>query len=133
MENITSTAELLEAIQILEAEQAGHLEQVKENFFYTRQSLKPVNIIGSSLQGLVASPNLLKNIVGITAGLFTGYLSRKVMLASVTNNKYGKILSNVVQFGITSVVARGPQVIQSFKDFLARRIYRMRGRNNSKP
>ena len=43
MENIRSTAELLEAIQILEADQADHLQQMREKFYYTRQSLRPVN------------------------------------------------------------------------------------------
>jgi len=133
MENIKSTAELIEAIQVLETEQAGHLYQMREKFGHTVESLRPVNIIGSSLKGMVSSPNLANNILGVAIGLFTGYLSRKAMFAGVANSKYRRILGNVLQYGVASVVARGPKVINSFKQFIARSIYRIRERNNSKP
>ena len=132
MENISSTAELTEAIRILEIEQYGRLQIMREKFELTVESLRPVNIIGSTLKGMVSSPNLINNILGVSVGLFTGYLSRKAIFAGVANNKYGRIFGNVLQYGVASVVARGPKVINSFKQFIARRIYRLRERNNSK-
>lgn len=131
MQNIKSTAELIEAIQILEAEQANHLQQVRENFYYTRQSLRPVNIIGNSLKGMVSSPNLFKNILGTALGLFAGYLSSKAIFIGASNNKYRRIFGTVLKFGVAGVVARGPKVINSFREFIAQRIYRKRVRNNS--
>ncbi|KAF0232734.1 MAG: hypothetical protein FD181_3847 [Prolixibacteraceae bacterium] len=128
MENITSTAELREAIQILETEQAEHLDQVREKFYHIWNSFSPANIIGSSLKGIVSSPNLVNNILGVAVGLFTGYLSRKAMFAGVTNSKYRRIFGNVLQFGIASLVARGPKVIKSFKQFIAQRIFRKKAK-----
>ena len=133
MENISSTAELTEAIRILEIEQYGRLQVMREKFELTVESLRPVNIIGSTLKDMVSSPNLINNILGVSVGLFTGYLSRKAIFAGVANNKYRRIFGNVLQYGVASVVARGPKVINSFKQFIARRIYRLRERNNSKP
>ena len=132
MENISSTAELTEAIRILEIEQYGRLQLMREKFDLTVDSLRPVNIIGNSLKGMISSPNLFNNILGVAVGLFTGYLSRKAMFAGVANNKYRRILGNVLQYGVASVVARGPKVINSFKQFIAQRLYRIRERNNLK-
>jgi len=133
MENISSTADLTEAIQIMEAEQDRHLLQLREKFGHTVESLRPVNIIGSSLKEIVSSPNLVNNILGVAVGLFTGYISQKAMLAGVSNSKYRRIFGNVLQYGVASLVAGGPKVIKSFKQRIAQRIYRNRERNNQKP
>lgn len=133
MENISSTAELIKAIQILEAEQAWKLQQVREKFDLTRESFRPVNLIGSSLKEIISSPNLVNNIIGVAVGLFSGYLSSKAILIGASNNKYRRIFGNVLQYGVASLVARGPKVINSFKQFIARRLYRMRERSNLKP
>jgi hypothetical protein len=129
MRNISSTAELLDTIQILEAEQAGHLYHMREKFYITRESLRPVNLIGNSLKGMVMSPNLVNNILGIAVGLFTGYLSRKAMFAGVATNKYRRILGKVLQYGITGIVARSPQVIKSFKNFIFQRLSRNKNKD----
>lgn len=126
MENIKSTAELIEAIQILEAEQAHRLQQVRENFYYTRQSLRPVNIIGSSLKDMVSSPNLFKNILGAALGLFAGYLSSKTIFIGASNSKFRRIFGNVLKFGVASVVARGPKVVNTLKQFIFQRLSRKR-------
>lgn len=133
MENIKSTAELIEAIQIMQAEQAGHLQQVREKFYLTRESFRPVNIIGSSLKGMVSSPNLVNNILGIAVGLFTGYLSSKAILIGASNNKYRRIFGSVLKFGVASVVARSPNAVKSIKQFIAQRIFRKRYKNQIKP
>ena len=132
MENIKSTAELVEAIQIMEAEQAGHLQQVREKFYLTRESFRPINFIGSSLKEIVSSPNLVNSIFGIAVGLFTGYLSSKAILIGASNNKYRRVFGKVLQFGVAGIVARGPKVIKSFKQFIAQRLFRIREKNNLK-
>ncbi|MDO8951894.1 MAG: hypothetical protein Q7U86_04665 [Draconibacterium sp.] len=133
MENITSTAELREAIQILETEQAGHLYQIKEKFYHTWNSFSPANIIGSSLKEIVTSPNLINNILGIAVGLFSGYLTSKAIFIGASNNKYRRIFGNVLKFGVASVVARGPKAIKSFGQSIAQRIFRKRQIINIKP
>lgn len=133
MENISSTAELIEAIQILEAQQAGHLQQVRENFYLTRESFRPVNLIGSSLKEIVISPNLVNNILGIAVGLFSGYLTSKAIFIGASNNKYRRIFGNVLKFGVASLVARGPKAIKSFGQSIAQRIFRKRQMINIKP
>jgi hypothetical protein len=128
MENIKSTAELIEAIQIMEAEQAWHLSRIREKFDLTMESLRPVNLVGNSLKEIVSSPNLFKNILGIAAGLFTGYLSNKVILLGASNNKYRRVFGKVLQFGVAGIVARGPKVIKSLGNFISQRLSRKRNK-----
>lgn len=132
MENIKSTAELTEAIQILEAEQAWHLQHVREKFNQTRESFRPVNIIGSSLKEMVTSPNLLKNILGTALGLFAGYLSSKAIFIGTSNNKYRRIFGTVLKLGVAGIVARGPKVIKSLGQSIFQRLSRKRQKNNRK-
>ena len=133
MENIRSTAELLEAIQILEADQADHLQQMTEKFYYTRQSLRPVNMIGNSLKGMVESPNLVKKILGTAFGLFFGYISTKALYVGASNSTSRRIFGNVIKFGVATVVARGPKVFESFRHYIAQRIFHKRQKNISNP
>ena len=129
MENISSTAELLEAIEILEFQQAGHLQQVRDNFYLTRESFRPVNLVGNAVNDFVSSPNLVKNILGIALGLFTGYLSGKVINIGSSNSKYRRIFGNVIKFGIASIVARNPNATKSIREFFARRFTRNRNKD----
>jgi hypothetical protein len=133
MENISSTADLNEAIKILEANRAEHLLQLREEFYFTMENLSPVNLIGSSIKEIVSSPNLVKNILGVAIGLFTGYLARKTMLLGLSNNKYGRIFSNVLQYGVASVVTRGPKLFKSLGQFIFQRLSRKRNQNFIKP
>jgi hypothetical protein len=124
MENISSTANLKEAIQILESKQAVHLLQLREELYFTLESLKPANLIDSSLKEIASSPYLVNNILGVAVGLFTGYITRKTMLIGLPGNKYGRIMSNALQFGITNLVANSPKVIKSFGKFVFQKIFR---------
>ncbi len=129
MENITSTTELIEAIQILEAEQADQLQQVRDKFYYTRQSLRPVNIIGSSLKEMVSSPNLFKNILGTAFALFAGYISSKAIFIGASNSKSRRIFGTVLKLGVASVVTRGPKIINSLKQLIFQRLSRKGNQN----
>ena len=96
MENISSSAELQEAIQLLEAKKSLHLQEMKSNFTLTYESFKPVNIIKNTLKGIGSSPNLYKKIFNITLGLATGYLSKRALFIGRSNNKSRKLLGLMV-------------------------------------
>jgi len=49
MQPITSTADLKKAIQLLEVEHDASGKQLKAQFYATAESLKPVNLIRSTL------------------------------------------------------------------------------------
>ena len=113
MQNITSAAGLKNAIQLLEAEQADKGQLLKEQFYLTYESLKPVNLLRSTLNDVASSPYLIDNIIGTALGLTTGFLSKKIFIGA-SGNKFRKLIGYILQFGVTNFVAQHHDTIKSF-------------------
>lgn len=129
MENITSSAGLKNAIQILEAEQVINGQLLKEQFQVTYENFKPVNLLMSTLKDMASSPNLINNILGTGMGLATGYLSRKIFIGT-SGNLLRKLIGSVLQFGVTSVVARHPEAVKSIGQVIFENLLRKKETNS---
>jgi len=105
MNKINHTETLQEAIQLLKMQQAGQLEQLKEQYLYTYESLKPINIIKRTFKQLTSTAEFKGNVVSNLIGIGTGYLTKKVLVGS-THNIFKKVLGTVVQLAITNVVTK---------------------------
>jgi hypothetical protein len=132
MQNITSVAELKNAILFLEDEQAIKGQLLKEQFLLTYESLKPLNLLKNTLKEISSSPYLVDNILGTATGLATGYLSKKVFIGA-SANIIRKLLGSVLQFGITNAVAQHPDTIRSIGQFILQHILRKKEKNSEKP
>ena len=122
MENITSTAGLKKAIELLEAEQDVKLQRLKEHFYPAYESLKPVSLLKSTLKDVRSSPYLIDNIIGTALGLATGYLSKK-MVVGASVNRVRMLIGSILQFGITNVVAQHADSIKSYGRYLFQHIF----------
>jgi len=130
MQNITTIAELKNTIQLLEVEQAINGELLKEQFFLTYESLKPVNILRNTMKDISSSPYLIENILGATLGLGSGYLSKKIVVGA-SGNIIRKLFGSVLQFGVTNLVAQHPDVIKSFGQFIFQHIFHKKDHKSS--
>ncbi|HEY3390219.1 MAG TPA: hypothetical protein VGK38_11645, partial [Prolixibacteraceae bacterium] len=74
MENITSSIELKMAIKRLEVAQDIDGQLLKEQFYVTYESLKPINLLRNTIYEITSSPHLLDSILGTAAGLVSGFL-----------------------------------------------------------
>ncbi len=128
MKDITPSVELRNAIQLLEFEQAEKMVLLKEQFFITYESLKPVNLLKSTLSDITTSPNLIDNIIGTVIGLSTGYLTKKIFIGT-SGNLVRKLFGSILQLGVTNVVAKHPDAIKSFGQFLFQLIFRTKEMN----
>ncbi len=117
MENITTSAELKEAIQLLEFEHTYKGQVLKEQLLLTGESLKPANLIKNAFSEVVSSPYLMDNILGATVGLASGYISRVIAVGS-SENKFKKLLGTILQFGVTNLVAQHTDTIKSVGQFI---------------
>ena len=117
MQNITNKAQLKNAILLLEAERAVNGQILKEQFYLTYESFKPINIIKSTLKDIASSPYLVDNILGTTMGLATGYISKKIIVGS-SGNVIRKLLGALLQFGVTTIVAKNPDAIKLIGQFI---------------
>lgn len=112
MQNITSKAGLKDAIQLLEAEQAIKGQLLKDQFYLTYESLKPVNLLMHTLKEISSSPYLIDNISGTAMGLAGGFLSKKIFVGT-SGNLIRKLIGSILQFGVTNVVAQNSEIIKS--------------------
>ena len=131
MENITSVDGLKNAIQLLEAEQAEKLQQLKEQSLQSIEILKPVNILKSAVKDFVSSPHLLDNVIDTGVGLATGFLTKKIFIGSSVN-VIRKLLGGVLQLGITSMATQNSDFIRSFSRFVFHRIFAKKALNSAK-
>lgn len=122
MENITSAADLKKAIQLLEAEHDLKGQILKERFNSIYESLKPINLLKSTINEISSSPYLINNILGTTVALATGYFSKKAIIGS-SGNILKKLFGTILQFGITNLIARNPADIKSLSQFIFHRIF----------
>lgn len=124
MESITNSMELKHAIQLLEAEQAVKQEQLREQFYITYESLKPVNLLRRTINDISTSPDILDNIIGSTMGMASGYLSKKIFVGN-SGNIFRKLLGALVQYGISTTVKKNSEgirlfIMEALKHFLIR-------------
>jgi hypothetical protein len=105
MKKFNETATLKEAIVVLKLKQAEDLLQLKDQYYHTYESLKPINIIKKTFGQLATSAEFKENIFSNVIGITTGYLTKKVLLGS-THNPIKRILGTLLQFVITNVVTK---------------------------
>lgn len=131
MENISTPAELKQAILLMEAKQSVLLLEVKEKFFLTYESLKPINLIANIFDEVKSSPFLTNNVIDTAIGLTAGYISRKAVVKE-SDGALRKLFGAVLQFGVTNLVAQNPESIKSFGKFIFQNIFRHKETNYTK-
>jgi hypothetical protein len=117
MQTITSSAQLKEAIQNLEVEQAIKGQALKQQFRLTYESLKPVNLFLSAMNDITQSPNVMDNLLGTSAGLVSGFLSKKIFVGT-SGNLFRKLVGSFLQFGVSNLVANHPGAIRTLGQFV---------------
>jgi hypothetical protein len=111
MESITSASELQKAIRETEEKHVMQGQLLKEQFNLTVEKLKPSNLF-KSIKLDISSTGILKSLLGGTLGLTAGYLSKKLITRS-SKGQFKGILGNLVQVGITGLIAKYSSVFKT--------------------
>jgi hypothetical protein len=128
MQTITSSLELKDAIRILEVEQYEKGQALKQQFRLTYESLKPVNLFLNALNDITSSPSVANNLLGTSAGLVGGFLSKKIFVGT-SGNLFRKLIGSFVQFGVSNLVANHPDAVKTIGQFVIGQLGRFRKRN----
>jgi hypothetical protein len=112
MQKITTVEDLNFAIRQLESKQAQEWPLLKEQFLLTYESFKPMNVLKNTFKELTSSPEIKDNLLGTAVGLTAGFISN-TLLGGVSKNPIKSILGSLVQFGISTLVAKNPETIKS--------------------
>ena len=125
MQKITSTADLKNAIQLLEVEQALNGKLLKQQLHTTYESFKPANLLRNTLHDLSSSSNLIDDILGTAVGLATGLVSN-IIFKGLAGAGFKKVINPVLQSGVTNFVAKNSASLRSVGEILLLRIFRKR-------
>ena len=109
---INNSSDLKAAIIRLEQQNKIQKNLVVEQFHTTYESLKPVNILKSSLNKVVHSPGVVENVINATIGLGAGFLSKKILLGG-SRGILNKLLGTAVEFGVAGLVSKKSGSIKS--------------------
>jgi len=112
MRAITTSAELKNAILILEFEKELKRRLLEEQLLLLFESLKPVNMMKNVLSEVASSTYIIDNLIGSTVGLATGFITRKITVGT-SGNVIKKILGSLLQFGVTNIVAHQGDTIKT--------------------
>jgi len=130
MEKINSETDLREAIVKLEGKWIDDGKLVKEQFFLTIESIKPINLIKSTFKDAVTSPDIKNKILNTSVGLTAGFLS-KIIFQSILKSPINRLIGTAVMFGITNVVAKNPETVKSIGKGFFKMIRRNSGNRNN--
>lgn len=112
MSKPTATDALRENIRLLEIRQAEEAILLKEQFRITYESLKPVNLIKSSLQELVESTEVKNNLFESLLAIFSAYLSKTIITSK--SNIFMKIIRLFAHFGLSNYIISNAETIRNY-------------------
>ena len=81
----TASERLKESIRLLEIKQEEEGKILKEQLRITYESLKPVNLIKSSLKEITSSVEVKNDLFGAIMSILSGYLTKRMVVGSESN------------------------------------------------
>ncbi|MFZ4457023.1 MAG: hypothetical protein ACOYOT_12455 [Bacteroidales bacterium] len=123
MRNSLYQTELNDAILLLEMKQSIQAQQLQKQLHSTYESLKPTNLIKSTLHEIGSSPNLTTNIISAAVGLASGYLFR-TPIGGNSQSKIRKLIGTALEFGITNLVLVNADDLKHFGQTMIQQLFR---------
>lgn len=102
---------LRESIRLLEIRQAEEGKIFKEQLLITYDSLKPVNLIKSTIRDISASVEIRSGLLETILSILSGYVTQK-MIVRPGSNILIRIMGTVLQFGVAGFVAKNVEPIR---------------------
>ena len=127
LQKIANTTELETAIKRLQRKVELQEADLQDSFHSILVSLKPTNILKTTIHEVQESPELKHNLFKVALGLGAGYFSRK-MVVGKSAGIVKKAIGTALQYGITQFVAKkndnenGKPVASTGKKNLLKRI-----------
>lgn len=121
MKKIISVSELKESILLLELKQAGDWILLKEQFHATYKSLKPINILKSTINEAISAPNLKSNVINAGIGITTGFVAKKIFMGG-SHNPLRKLLGIALEMLVANKVAKNADGIKTIGSIILKKI-----------
>lgn len=109
---INNSSDLEAAILRLELQNESQKDKVIDQFHATYESLKPINLLKSSLNNVVHSPGAVENIINATVGLGAGVFSKNLLVGKSTGI-LKKLLGSIVEFGVAGLISKNSSFLKT--------------------
>ena len=116
-----SVEKLREMIDKLEVQQEEHGRELKNQLLISYESLKPLNLLKSSINDISNSVELKNGMIDSIISILSGYLTRRIIIRT-SKNPIKRIMASFIQMGATSLIAKN---IDFIKDLLYLQIDRL--------
>lgn len=103
---------LNEKILLLKNTQATQLKLLTQQLDATYQSLRPINLLKTTLHEVATAPELKTTLINNAIGLTMGYLSKKIITGS-SHNPMIKMGGLLLQFTIANIASKHPEAIKA--------------------
>jgi hypothetical protein len=107
-----SVEKLCEMIGKLEVQQEKHGRELKDQLLISYESLKPLNLLKSSIKDLSDSVELKNGMVDSIISILSGYLTQRIIIRT-SKNPIKRIMASFIQMGATSLVAKNIDFIKN--------------------
>ena len=123
MKKITSTAELKNAILLLEEKQAVQGRLLRGQYRAACEGLRPGNIAKNLFSRFSSSTDFKVGITAAAVTLATFYIAKSAIVRS-TQHPFKKLLGSLIQSSISSIITRHPDTIKSVGQILFQRVFK---------
>lgn len=117
MKDLTSYDILQNSIQLAKEEQIIKRQLLQEQLNISYESLKPLNLLKGAIRDMSSSPSLGSNILGSVLGVGSGFLSNRLVVGT-SGKLIRTLLGSFIQLGVTNLVAKHPDAIKNFGQYL---------------
>lgn len=116
MGKIQSMSDLEDAIKLLKFKKAEEEQLLKEVFYMTFESVKPINMIKNIFKESLEPQNIKDSLVNTSVGLGFGYLS-KLLFQGVVRVPFKNMIGSALMLGVENLIAKNPEVVSSLASF----------------
>lgn len=107
-----------------ELELEGRL--LKIHFQQAYESLKPLNLIKSTIKQVISGPDLKGSLVDTAMGYATGIIAKKIILGK-THNPFTKLLGTIIEMAVANKVSKNAGEIKTIGGILFKKLIHQNG------
>lgn len=118
---VNNTATLQSAIDQLQMQCEAKKNIMRLQFVEVVDSIKPVNLLRSTVKDIADTPGIAKAAIGTTLAIGAGVLSKKIVVGK-SSNLFKKIMGGIVEFTVANGIANNAELITDRGIALLKRI-----------
>jgi len=119
---IKNFEDLKVAIRELEEKELRQKQQLKADFHAYKETLRPINLLKSTIHKVKETPGITSTVLKATLGLGAGILSKRLFLGK-SPGIVRKVVGSAVQMGLAGLVSKKTDAIKQNSGQLIKKLF----------